>query len=293
MIALVRTEMTKAVRRSRTIVTALALVALPVLIAVAIHSRGDRPRREGGGEGLFRLARQSGLVVPALVLAVMSGFLLIVVAGMLAGDAVAGDAASGNLRYVLIRPVSRVRLLLAKAFVSGVLIWLSVALVVAAGLATGTVLFGWHPIHVATVIGSAPGGAASLAPTGVAGAFSVIDISAQTLLVRLLEGAAYVAIGYSALLGLGTFFSTLTDSPAGAIGATIGAYIVSEVLDAIPELGRLRYGLPTHYADAWQTMLTQNTVSHDMFAGVGVQVAYLVVFGALAAWWFARKDIRS
>lgn len=292
MIALVRTEMTKAVRRGRTLAIALALVGLPCLIAFALHSRGNRPGREGAGVGLFRLARMSGLVVPGAVLAAMSGFLLIVVAGMFAGDSVAGDAASGNLRYVLIRPVSRVRLLVAKAFVSGVLIWLGVVLVVVAGLVAGVALFGWHPLHVPASVGGllVPGG---LAPGAVSGFVNGFDVSTTTLLVRLVEGSAYVAVGYTGLLALGTFFSTLTDAPAGAIGATIGAYIVSEILDAITELGRARYVLPTHYADAWQTMLTENRLSHDMFAGVAVQAGYLLVFGALAVWWFTRKDIRS
>ena len=41
----------------------------------------------------------------------MSGFLLVIVAGTIAGDAVAGDAATGYLRYLLIRPVKRARML--------------------------------------------------------------------------------------------------------------------------------------------------------------------------------------
>ena len=67
--------------------------------------------------------------MPAAVLSVMSGFLLVVVAGTFAGDSVAGDAAWGNLRYLLMRPVPRGRLLVAKAFVAGVLIWVCTILV--------------------------------------------------------------------------------------------------------------------------------------------------------------------
>src|SRR5205823_5137090 len=102
-IALLQTEWVKAARRTRTLIIAALLVGLPALIVVAINRRGDRPGRGDRAEGLFRLAEQSGLLVPAAVLGVMSGFLLIVVAGFLAGDSVAGDAAWGNLRYVLMR----------------------------------------------------------------------------------------------------------------------------------------------------------------------------------------------
>lgn len=280
MIALVRTEMIKAVRRTRTLVIGLGLVGLPTLIVVAIHSRGDHPRR-AEGEGLFRLATQSGLLVPAAVLSVMSGFLLVVVAGTFAGDSVASDAAWGNLRYLLMRPVARGRLLVAKAFVAGVLIWVCTALVTVAALVGGIILFGAHAVNVPGVPGVA------------IGLFRGISLSESTLLIRLAIGAAYVAFGFTALLAMGTLFSTLTDSAAGAIGATVGVYIVSEILDGITQLGVLRYGFPTHYLNAWESMFTQNQYSHDMIAGIVVQLAYFVVFGAIAIAWFRRKDIRS
>jgi ABC-type transport system involved in multi-copper enzyme maturation permease subunit len=139
MIALVRTEFIKAAQRTRTLVVMALLVALPALITFAVNARKDRPG-ENRGEGLFRLATQSGLVVPAAVLGVMSGFLLVVIAGMLAADSVAGDAAWGNLRYLLMRPVPRGRLLIAKAFVAGVLIWACTFLVVIVGLVAGVIM---------------------------------------------------------------------------------------------------------------------------------------------------------
>ena len=276
MIALVRTEWVKAVWRMRTLVTAGVLIALPVLITFALHARGNRPERNPNGEGFFRLARLSGLMVAPAVLAAMSGFLLVIVAGMLAGDSVAGDASSGNLRYLLLRPVSRAKLLVAKATVAGALIWAVTIIVTLAALAAGTVLFGWHAVRVPTF----PGGAG-------------LDFSTNALLARIAFSTAYVALGYTALLALGTLFSTLTDSPAGAIGASVGVYIVSSILDSITAFGQLRYGLPTHYSGSWQAIFTRNQFSSDLVAGVGVQIAYLLAFGGLAIWSFSRKDIAS
>ncbi len=104
---------------------------------------------------------------------------------------------------------------------------------------------------------------------------------------------AYVAFGFTALLALGTLFSMLTDSAAGAIGATVGVYIVSEILDGISQLGRVRYFFPTHYLDSWQPMFIDNRYPHDMVTGVLLQVALSRVFGTAAVVWFRRKDIRS
>ena len=280
MIALVRTEFTKATRRARTLVISALLIGLPTLIVVAIHARGNRNDGDNA-EGLFRLAQQSGLLIPAAVLSAMSGFLLVVVAGTLAGDSVAGDAAWGNLRYLLMRPVPRDRLVVAKAFVAGVLIWVCTLLVTVAALVAGVILFGSHTVTVP-------------APSALGGSFvGGFQLDTTTLLVRVLVATAYVAFGFTALLAIGTLFSTLTDSATGAVGATIGAYIVFEILDGIPQLGTVRYAFPTHYLSAWQSMFTQDRYSQDMLAGIIVQLAYLVVFGSAAVLWFRLKDIRS
>jgi ABC-2 type transport system permease protein len=258
----------------------LLLVGLPALIVTAIHARGNRPPDGNGGpaDGLFRLARQSGLLVPAAVLAALSGFLLVVIAGTFAGDSVAGDAGWGNLRYLLMRPVPRGRLLVAKAFVAGALIWASTILAAVTGLAAGVLLFGWHPVRLPFVQGAF---------------FTIANLSTTVMLERTALATAYVAFGFTALLALGTLFSTLTDSSASAIGATIGVYIVSEILDAITALGRVRYGFPTHYADAWTSMFTESRFSRDMITGVVVQLVYFAVAGAAAIVVFHRKDIRS
>ena len=276
MIALIRTEFTKAASRTRTAIIALLLIGLPTLIVVAINARRDRPHRDDG-EGLFRLASQSGLLVPAAVLSATSGFLLIVIAGMFAGDSVASDASWGNLRYVLMRPVSRARLLLAKSFVAGALIWAATILVTVAALVAGVVLFGVHDVKV----------------PGFGGLVSGFDLSSGALALRVLIATAYVAFGLSALLAIGTLFSTMTDTAASAIGATVGIYIVSEILDSITQLGQVRYGFPTHYFDAWETMFTDNTYSREMVVGIVVQAAYVLVVGTAAVLYFNRKDIRS
>ena len=277
MIALIRTEFTKAAFRTRTLVVALLLIGLPTLIVVAINARSDRPRRGDGGDGLFRLASQSGLLVPAAVLSATSGLLLIIIAGTFAGDSVASDASWGNLRYLLMRPVSRVRLLLAKAFVAGTLIWLATILVALAGLVAGLLLFGAHDVTV----------------PGLGGLLGGSHLSTGALALRVLIATGYVAFGFTALLAIGTLFSTLTDTATSAIGATVGVYIVSEILDNISQLGQVRYAFATHYFDAWETMFTDNTYSREMAVGIAVQLAYVVVVGAVAVVWFNRKDIRS
>jgi ABC-2 type transport system permease protein len=275
-IHLVRTEFVKAAVRMRSLVVAVLLVGLPTLIVVAINARGRRAASDNG-EGLFRLAQQSGLLIPAAVLSAMSGFLLVVVAGTFAGDSVASDATWGNLRYLLMRPVPRGRLLVAKAIVAGILVWTCTVLVAVAALVAGVLLFGSHSVVVPTLPGLSSG----------------FVLGSATLLGRVVIATLYVAFGYTALLAIGTLFTTLTDTATAAVGATIGVYIISEILDSISQLGEIRYAFPTHYMGAWQSMFTQNQYSSDMVVGIVVQLAYLVVFGTAAVIRFRTMDIRS
>ena len=70
-------------------------------------------------------------------------------------------------------------------------------------------------------------------------------------------------------------------------------FTLGEILDGIPQLGRIRYFFPTHYLDAWEPMFVNNRYPRDMIAGLLVQLGYLIVFGTAALLYFKRKDIRS
>jgi len=210
--------------------------------------------------------------MPAASLRLMSTLpLLITVVAIFGGDAMAGDASWGNLRFILTRPVARVRLLVAKLVVAVALSWLSVIAVVLSGLAIGVLLFGWHPLDISPLFHQSTG----------------------RLLAHLALATVYVAWMLTGLVAFTFMLSCMTDSPAGATVAGVGLYIASQVLDAIDPLGSLRNGLPTHYLDSWIDLFTRNTVSTDMRSGALLMLGYVVVCTGVAVWWFRRKDILS
>jgi ABC-2 type transport system permease protein len=273
--------MSKQLRRRRAYITLAILVVLPVLMTFAIKYGGRGERREADQTDLFRLAKQSGLIMPAFALAALSGFILIIVVGIFAGDVVAGEASWGNLRYILVRPISRVRLLTAKLAIAVTFTIIATFLIAITALIAGLIAFGWHDIFVL---------------------FPPVHQTADSMLWHTFIVTAYITWEMMAVVALGFMVSTMTDAPVGAIGAAIGFGIVSEILDAIPPLGFLRYGLPLHYLNAWTDLVrgsidptgsTLNFVHAEMWRGVAVQVPYIIVFCAVAYWWFRRKDILS
>lgn len=266
----IRLEVARQGRRLRTWLALAAMAGVPVAITLAFRF-GSQPGKPGGETPLpFLFVTASGLNLAFAALTAMSQFLLVVAVALFPGDAVAGEASWGTLRYLLLRPVPRGRLLAAKLAAAALLGGACVAVVSLTGLAAGTIAFGWGPLI--TPLGTVPAGEA---------------------LGRLALATAYVAWTMAPVVLAAFALSTVTDSPAGAIAGAVGLSVVLRILDAIPALDPLRNGLPTHWWDAWFGLLGPGGVPGDLVRGALVQVPWAVGFGAFAWWWFGRKDIVS
>jgi ABC-2 type transport system permease protein len=264
-----RTDFAKQLRRVRTWVALAIVAAIPIIMTIAL----DANPPEGRDEGLFFFAARSGFYVPAAALMFMSHFLLVVVVALFAGDAVASEASWGNLRYLLVRPVTRGRLLAGKFAVVVVFMVAATATITVTGLLVGGLAFGWTAPSIP---------------------FLGLDQSSGDLLWRLFAGTAYVAWSMSGIVCFGFMLSTMVDSPTGAIFGAVGLGIVSQILDAITPLGRIRSVLPTHHLEAWRhLMLPQEGSTGEIWRGLVLQAPYILVCCGVAWWWFQRKDIVS
>ena len=192
-----RVELRKLVGRPRTWVTIGLLAGLPMLVAVLLRVTGVGPR-PGEGPAFLAQVLGNGALFPAAALALVLPVFLPVAVAVLAGDAVAGEASAGTLRYLLVRPVGRTRLLVAKLGVTAVFVFLAVLVVAAVAFAVGAWLFGVKPLP--SVSGQ--------------------TIAAQDATWRTAVTVAYVAWSMLGVAAVALFASTVTDSPlAAALGA--------------------------------------------------------------------------
>jgi ABC-2 type transport system permease protein len=270
-LAVLRTELIKNLRRTRTYVAYGILIAIPIIMAVAINL--NPPDARGEGRLLF-LASQTGLLLPGFALRVTSAFMLVIVVALFGGDAIAGEASWGNLRYLLMRPIGRGRLIVSKFLVAMFCAWVAVALVVVTALIVGSIVFGTDPIEFPL----------TLFTNGQ---------STGDILFHLLVVTAYVAWSLTGVVAFSFMVSCMTDAPFGAIFAGVGLYFTSLILDAISSLGNIRYVLPTHYFDTWVDLLTRGEWHADLWRGVLLQFVYIALFFLVGLWWFRRKDIKS
>jgi len=266
---LIRVEFVKQLYRLRTYIALGLMAFIPVLITLAVEF-GRRPH-DPQEQSFFAVATASGLNVPLAALTATSSFLLVVVVAVFAGAAVSEEANWGSLRYLLVRPVSRSRLLFSKLMVTCVLALIATVVISVSGLIAGVIFFGWHPV---------------LTP-------SLQSFSQSEALWKITVATLYVTWCMSGVIALAFMISTMTDTTLGAVAGAAGVVIVSHIINAIQTVGSARTLLITHYWDAWEGMFGRNETTADIVRGIFLQMPYVIVFLALAWWWFHRRDILS
>jgi ABC-2 type transport system permease protein len=275
----IRVELIRQVKRRRTLVAFLLVIALPLIVVAAVKfgpsSEGGGGNGGGGfGDGdfdLVGLATSGAWNFALTMLLFSSGFLLIIIAAMFLGDTVASEANWSTLRYLLVAPVPRRRLLRTKAIVGLILTAVVLLTLVLASWAIGAIAFGTGPL-------ASPFGGA---------------LSEGESLQRLSIITTYIAITLLFPAGFAFLMSVLTDVPLGAVGTAVIVVIIFNILDAIDALGDIRRLLPTDYGAAWVDALNPVIVWDEMAIGAAYNLIAFAVLMAFAVVRFDRKDITS
>ena len=245
------------------------LAAVPILIAVAVKL--SSPGSDAGGPDFFTSITENGLFVALASLTLEMGLFLPLAVAAISGDAVAGEANLGTLRYLLTVPVHRARLLAVKYLAVLIFSFAATLVVTLTGVLLGLALFG--------------GGDMTL--------LSGTQVSFAAGFGRVLLASGYLAIGFASLGAVGLFVSTLTEQPIGATIAIVLFSTASFILDSIPQIDWLHPYLITHnwmaFGDLFRDPVAWGGIQHGLYTAA----AYALVFG-LASWArFAGKDVTS
>jgi ABC-2 type transport system permease protein len=272
---LLRSELTTTFRRWRTLALLAVLAGVPVLVGIAVKmetSDGSSPGGGGGGGPAFiSQITNNGLFLVFTALAATLPFFLPMAIGVVAGDAIAGEASAGTLRYLLVAPAGRSRLLLTK-YATVVIFCLAATLVVAvSALTVGALLF----------------------PLGDLTTISGTQISFAEGLGRALLIALAVAASLIGVAALGLFVSTLTGSGIAAMATTVGLLITVQILDQIPQLHALQPYFFSHYWLSFADLMREPVYWDDLAKNLGLQALYAAVFGSAAWARFTTKDITA
>jgi ABC-2 type transport system permease protein len=268
----VASELGLIARRRRNQAGLAVLAAVPIIIAIAVKvSTPTAASGDEGGPQFLSSITGNGLFVALAALALEIQLFLPIAVAAIAGDAVAGEANVGTLRYLLTVPVHRTRLLAVKyaGIVAGTFV--ATTTVAGTGVLAGLLLFGGGDVTLlsGTTIGMGEG------------------------LLRVLAICLYLTACLAALGAVGLFVSTLTEQPMGATIAIVMFNMISWILGVIPQVDWLHPYLLTHWWNNFGDLLRDPVAWGPLRSGLLSAAAYTVVF--LSAAWarFGARDVTS
>ncbi|MFE0188219.1 ABC transporter permease [Streptomyces sp. NPDC059008] len=274
-LGLLRSEITMTFRRWRTLALLAVLAGVPVLVGIAVKiETGDGGAEGGGGAGgpaFISQVSNNGLFLVFTSLAVTLPFFLPMSIGVIAGDSIAGEAHGGTLRYLLVAPAGRTRLLLVKYATAMTFCLVGTLVVALFALVTGALLF----------------------PLGEITLLSGTTVSFAEGLLRALAIAGAVALSLTGVAAVGLFISTLTSSGIAAMATTVGLLITVQILDTIPQLDAIQPYLFPHYWLSFADLLRDPVYWDQLQKNLGLQALYAAVFGAAAWARFTTRDITA
>jgi len=268
--SLMQSELSVLFRRRRTWAMLFTISMIPILLAIAVKLSGSTLPPGEGPPFLDRVS-QNGMFVGFTAMIMAIPLFLPLTIGVVAGDTIAGEANTGTLRYLLVAPVSRARLLVIKYFGAVAFALAAAFTLMITGIIIGAILF---PVGPVTLLSG-----------------DVISIPAA--LLRIFLVVIYVSISLMGLISVGLFISTLTVIPVGAMAATVVVSTVTQILGTLPQIAVIHPFLISYYWLGFADLL-RNPMSLTSFASNSLlQLAYIVIFGSLAYSRFTTKDVLS
>jgi ABC-type transport system involved in multi-copper enzyme maturation permease subunit len=272
---LLRSELGLMFRRWRNRALLAVVVAIPILLGSALRVAVPQGGQGNGGNGpaaaFLTQVAGNGVFLSFLALTIMLTLVLPLVVAVVSGESLAGEANTGTLRYLLVVPAGRARLLSVK-YVAVVLFALVACLLVAASaLIVGVALF----------------------PVGPVTLLSGTTVPLSEGLLRLLFVVLYVTAAMAMLGAIGMAISSLTEHPIAAIAAILILAVSSEVADNIPQFAAIGPYLPSHWWLSFDSILRMPVDTTELTHGLLSFAVYIVIFGSIAWARFTSADITS
>lgn len=265
---LLGSELALTFRRPRNLLMLAVLAVVPVVVGIALRLVGAP---DDDLSGMIAAVAGNSLMLTFAAFSFLVLLLMPVTVSVVAGDALAGEAGGGTLRYLLAAPAGRTRLLAVKYLNAAVYAYAATAVVALSALVTGLVLF----------------------PAGPVTLLSGTTITMAEGLLRIALAVGYVGAAMSALAAVALAMSAFTEVSIGAIAATVVLVVLCQVLRAVPALDAVTpYLLPTWFMK-FDAVLRSPVDWAALGEGLRAFAAYVVLFGSIAWARFSGKDITS
>jgi ABC-2 type transport system permease protein len=274
-------ELRKMLARKRTFLGFGAFVVLEIMIYWVLQ-------RDGISNGLRRLIARQGESFDNYFSPLTLGFIVLVFSVMfcsvfmtlVAGDVVAKESEDGNLRLVLARPISRLRLLTLKYLSCLTFTLVLMQFVFWTVLLMGILQRGW-------------GGGMFIFPPFAPGDGVLVLFDAKEGLQRYALASGTLSLSMMCASSMGFFMSCFRIKPATATISALAYLFVDSILRESRLMENYNYLLVTHYMNVWRSVFLETIPwvhivrSYVMLGGISLT---LFVLGAVI---FHNRDIKS
>ena len=274
-----RAEWLKLLGRKRTYIGFGAFIALELVILIVFQRQGP--------EGFYRrlIARQgglfenyfSGLTLGFIVLAFSAALLGSIYLALVSGDIVAKESEDGNLRRLLARPVSRVRLLAVKYATCTCYAWLLIQFIAWSAFLLGVWVRGWG------------GGMFVFAPEQ--GLAELWDWNEG--LRRYALCSVFLGLSMTTVSSVAFFFSCFRIKPAAATITALSYMLIDTILMRTNLLHNYEYLLITPYLESWMRVFLDPIPWALIVRNYTVIAAVNLSLFVLGAAWFQTRDLKS
>jgi len=273
---LVSTELYKIFRKGRSYIGFGAIAFIVIVIQIALYVDGES-YLELGTQNLkesftFQGNLLNGYLSVFIILSSLWVHIPFLIA-LVAGDLIAGEASTGTLRILLIRPISRTQIVLAK-FLAILIYVLSVVLFMAVlSIGSGLLIFGEGDLFVMKDM--------------------LYIFESSDSLWRIMASFIFSFLSMSMVASLAFMLSSLVDSSLGPIIMTMSIIIVFMIASSI-DLSIFRAVKPfmfTTYMGAWREFFSDPVNWAKIYKASIALMVHIFIFLGFTIWHFNRKDI--
>jgi ABC-2 type transport system permease protein len=260
-----RWEVRKLASQKRTYIGIGASALLPILFVTVMAFQKGGPYDAPLGHNL----RHTGIALALVVLTFASRFGAQLVTALVAGDIVATESTGGTLKMILTRSLRRRQILAGKTLASFTYVIALLLALLAAGLVSGGIAWGFNP---------------------------VVDLTGTRLPAGHALGLTFAALGVFAIplvaiAAFGIFLSVVTRNSAAAIVGTLVYELFMEAIVGLVHVQWLPHYMLSAQFDAWHGLFQTPVFWTPVIRCIWVSALFAAVPLAAAFAVFQRRDV--
>jgi|688.fasta_scaffold167973_2 ABC-2 type transport system permease protein len=274
-----RAEWLKLLARKRTYIGFAAFLLLEAVILVVFQFEAPEKlyRRlivqQGGAFEEYFSALTLGFIVQAISVGLLGSIYL----ALVSGDIVAKESEDGNLRLLLARPISRLRLLALKYATCSCYAFLLVQFIAWTAFLLGLAMRGWG------------GGLFAFSPE-----LKIAELWSWELgLQRYALGAIFLGFSMITVSSVAFFLSCFKIKPAAATITALSYILIDSILLRSNLMKSYEFLLVSQYMEIWGRAYADPIPWALVTRGYSVLIAVNLSLFTLGAAWFQSRDLKS